>query len=372
MTFEEFRELALHPPQYKGGTICRMDVYAYTDKWFDHEGGELFKAHTSYYDSWANANGSLSRIYDDVCQEGWKIYCSIIYEIPTGIDMRFEKYTSVMVYDENCNLIDRTLCAYPCGINDEKYETFRGRDEGLIQFKPGDIVEVMNLWAESEPTIDTAIITKTPLTIEESWKLYEKLGESYVDGMESDHYCYLIGDHWLAGYNSDAPSFLIFKPHRPISEKRKNELLGYYKNFTGHAYWRQGGSRLDKIAQATGGLSPDLAPGLKNLSPDDFDPIYNASRVEHIRETIDFNRERSLEYFLTKIEKHIQGVLSEFTDFIICITNTNWTGKRLYPNHAAQWEKAIAEKLPNAKSIKWGHRTAQGAMYYQIDIVAYK
>ena len=106
MTFEEFRELALNPPFYKGRTIYRVEVYGYYDEWISEDGGYgLVRANTSYYTSLDGAQNVLPRIYDSVSIDELKIYCSLIYEIPTGIDMRFEKYTRVFSYNDICHVI---------------------------------------------------------------------------------------------------------------------------------------------------------------------------------------------------------------------------------------------------------------------------
>ena len=374
MTFNEFKALALNPPIYDKGKIYRMEVFGYYDEWVNDDGVYgLVIAHTSYHLTIEQARTFMLQVYKNVSEEGLKIFCSLVYEIPTGIDMRFEKYSRVFSFDAVGGLIDQTLCAYPCGINEEKYETFRGRDQSMIRFKPGDIVEVMTLWCEGrQPSVETAIITKTPPTIKDSWELYEQLGESFVDGIESDEYGFLIGEHWLAGYNSTAPSFLIFKPHVPVSEQRQKELVEYYRNYTGQAYWRQGGSRLDEIAQSTGGLSPHSSPGFISLTPSDFNPIYEADEVVHVFETVDFDTENPIETMLACIDKRTNNILSSFSNFIICISNTNWPGKRLNPKRIFEWKKIIEERLPNPKKVVWGERIMEGAMYYKIDIVAYK
>ena len=374
MTFEEFKELALNPPEYGGGKIYRLEVFGYYDEWINEDGGYgLVHANTSYYTSLEEAQSALLPIYDSVSKkDGLKIYCSLIYEIPTGIDMRFAKYSRVFSFDDEGELIDHTLCAYPCGINEEKYEIFRGRDQSMIRFQPGDIVEVLTLWEESAPSVVTAIITKTPPTIKDSWELYDQLGELFVDGIESDEYWYLIGEHWLAGHNSSTPSFLVFKPHMPVAEKRQKELLEYYRNYKGQAYWRQGGSRLDEIAQSVGGLSSNMCPGFKSLTPSDFDPIYEATEVVHVFGTADFFVENPLENIFASIEERSGNVLSNFSNFIISISNTDWHGKHLNPKRISEWEKIIEEKLHNPRNVRWGERIMKGAMFYKIDIVAYK
>lgn len=372
MTFDEFKELALNPPIYKDGSIYRVEVYIYDEGECidDSDYYDLYKVNISFYASFGDVQSALTKIYKTLCKDGLKICCSLIYEIPTGIDMRrFERYTRVLSYDADCKLIDHTLCSYPCRM---KYETFRGRAKDMIRFQPGDIVEVLSLWEEGNPSLETAIITKTPRTIEESWGIYEQLGDSFVGGYESDEYSYLIGDHWLPGCNSSAAPFLIFKPHVPVTEKRKKELLGFYDNFTGRAFYREGGSRLDEIAQSTAGLSADIYPGYKNLTPSDFDPIYNASEVIHISENAGFDVENPLESILNRIEERTNGALSGFSNFIICISNTNWHGKQLNPKRISEWKKKIEDSLPYPRNVIWGERIMNGAMYYRIDIVAYK
>lgn len=373
MTFEEFQKLASNPPVYEKGKIYRLEVFGFYDEWINDDGCYgLFKANTSYFSSYGDAQSALSKIYRTVCKDGLKIYCALLYEIPTGIDMRFERYTRVLSYDADCKLIDHTLCSYPCGINKEEYETFRGRAKDMIRFQPGDIVEVLSLWEEGEPSVETAIITKAPLTIEESWGIYKQLGEAFVDGIESDEYWYLIGEHWLPGCNSSAAPFLIFKPHVHVSKERRKELLDCYDNLTGHAFFREGGSRLDEIAQSTAGLSADIYPGYKNLTPSDFDPIYNASEVIHISETADCGIENPLEVMLNRIEERTDNTLAGFSNFIICISNSNWHKNRLNPERIYEWEKIINDRLPDSANIVWGERIKQGAMYFKLDIVAYK
>ena len=147
MTFEEFKELAFNPPIQEGGKIYRQEVFGYYDEWINDDGCYgLVRTNTSYYTSLEEAQSVLPRIYQSITKEKLKIYCSLIYEIPTGIDMRFEKYTRVFSFGDKGEPIDHTLCAYPCVINDEKYETFMWRDQSVIRFQPGDIVEVMTLY----------------------------------------------------------------------------------------------------------------------------------------------------------------------------------------------------------------------------------
>ncbi len=115
-----------------------------------------------------------------------------------------------------------------------------------------------------------------------------------------------------------------------------------------------------------------MQPGMNGLSPSDFNPIYGASEVEHVFETVDINDKNPLETILARFEESSNSVLTEFSDFIICITNTRWHGKRLNPRRIGEWKKTLESKLPAAKSIVWGERIADGADSYRIDIVAYK
>ncbi len=111
---------------------------------------------------------------------------------------------------------------------------------------------------------------------------------------------------------------------------------------------------------------------MNGLAPSDFNPLYGASEVEHVFETVGMNDENPLETMLSRIKESKNNVLTDFSNFIICITNIKWHGKRLYPNRIREWRKTIESRLPATKSIVWGERIASGADSYRIDIVAYK
>ena len=115
-----------------------------------------------------------------------------------------------------------------------------------------------------------------------------------------------------------------------------------------------------------------MSPGFRSLAPSDFDPIYEAAEVVHVFEIVDFDTENPIETMLARIDKRTNNILSSFSNFIICISNTNWHGKRLNPKRISEWENIIEERLPNPKNVMWGERIMEGAMYYKIDIVAYK
>ncbi len=229
MTFEEFKELALNPPRYQGGTICRLDVYCYADEWGDmSDEAELHHGFRGYYSSWAEADGCLMRVYETLAKEGFRIYCAIITELPTYVNMPFDRPVSVQVYDEGANLIERTLCSQLWMIDNQPTEIFRGRTESQLRFKPGDIVEILELWAESPATIKTAIITATPPSVERCWELKHKFPDGIYTGFEDDEYEFITWNPQKANIFSIHPIYL-FKPHFPISEQRRKELNEWFK-----------------------------------------------------------------------------------------------------------------------------------------------
>lgn len=228
MTFDEFKALALNPPRYQGGTICRLDVFCYADEWGDmSDGAELHHGFQGYYSTWEEANSSMSQVYDSLLKEGFRIYCAIITELPTNVNMPIDRPVSVKVYDEDAYLIERTLCSKLWRDN-EPTEIFRGRAECQVRFKPGDIVEILEIWAESPATLKTAIIMATPPSVERCWELKHKLPDGTYPALEDDEYEFISWDPREANIYSNHPIY-FFKPRFPISEERRNELQEWFK-----------------------------------------------------------------------------------------------------------------------------------------------
>lgn len=227
MTFEDFKELALNPPHYQGETICRLDVYCYSEEWGDmSDGSELHHGFRGYYLTSSEANGLMPQVYESLLNEGFKIYCAIITELPTNVNMFNDKPVSIKVYDESANLIEHTLCSN-LRCDNEPTEIFRRRIEHQMRFKPGDIVEVLEIWAESPATIKTAIITATPPSVERCWELKYKLPDDLYLGFEDDVYEFITWNPQEANISSAHPVYL-FKPRFPISEQRMNELNEWF------------------------------------------------------------------------------------------------------------------------------------------------
>ncbi len=233
MTYEEFKELALNPPRYQGGTICRLDVYCYVAEWGDFsDGAELHHGFRGYYSALTGAKRCMSKVCESLRKEGFRIYCAIITELPTNVNMHIDRPVSVRVFDEDANLIEQTLCSQ-LWRNNEPTEIFRGRTESQMRFKAGDIVEMLEIWAESPATIKTAIITATPPSVERCWGLQDKLPDDLYPGIEDDAYEFITWNPELANIYSCHP-ICLFKPHFPISEQRKNELNEWFRFATEH------------------------------------------------------------------------------------------------------------------------------------------
>lgn len=233
MTFDEFKELALNPPRYQGGTIYRLDVYCYVDEWGDlSDGSELHHGFQGYCSAWAEADSGLMQVYETLKKEGFRIYCAIITELPTCVNMPIDRPVSVRVYDEDAILIERTLCS-KLWMDDQPTEIFRGRTESQTRFKPGDIVEILEICAESPATIKTAIITAVPPSVERCWELKHKLPDGIYPGFEDDEYEFISWNPQEANIYSNHPVY-FFKPHFLVSEQRKNELNEWFRFATEH------------------------------------------------------------------------------------------------------------------------------------------
>lgn len=79
MTFEEFKDLALNPPQYDGQSVFRVDTYCYYEGWIDMgEPYSLHLEHSSLHHSLADAESSLTDIKSKIIEKGMKVYCHFI------------------------------------------------------------------------------------------------------------------------------------------------------------------------------------------------------------------------------------------------------------------------------------------------------
>lgn len=376
MTFDEFKALALNPPHYDGGTIFRVDTYCYCKEWVDTE-YELERTHRSFYLSLKEAEETLIDIKPKVETDDMKVYCHFVFEIPTGIDVHFEKYISVRTYDADGKLEDQSVCTYGFS-KTEKYDVFRGRSKELIKHHVGDFVEIVKLYPptdECNTKVNSALITSVPRSIEKCWDIHQKLPGGVFLGWLDDKYFY-IDDPKYKMWSDDIHPVFVFKPREPISEKRKNELIEFAQDESVvNSYWHENGSELDRIITRVAAIGNHYRPDGPQLEPDDFLPVYGAQEVFDTTVFVDCSTLDPLNVLTDKLLEIRPDIFDYFDCFLINFIDTDLEDKKLRISVRCKWWQELQRRFPklgNFPNRKFGHRIHCGATEYRIEIIAYK
>lgn len=376
MTFDEFKALALNPPHYDGGTIFRVDTYCYCKEWVDTE-YELERKHRSFYLSLKEAEASLKDIKLKIETDGIKVYCHFVFEIPTGIDVHSEKYISVRTYDGDGKLEDQSVCTYGFS-KAEKFDAFRGRPKELIKHHVGDFVEIVNLYPstdECSTTVNSALITSVPRSIENCWEIYRKLPDGFFLDWLDDKYFYIDNPKHKM-WSDDIHPVFVFRPRESISKTRKNELMEFSKDESViNSYWHENGSETDRIITRVASIGNNYRPDGPQLEPDDFLPVYGAQEVFDTSVSVDCSTPDPLNTLTYKLLEIRPDVFEYFDCFLINFIDTDLEDKRLKIPTRCKWWKELQRRFPklgNFPNRKFGHRIHCGATEYRIEIIAYK
>ena len=145
MTFEEFRELALHPPYIEQESVYRVDLHCYGKSSVERETTvsrfEVRRAQSFVFPDLNYAQEKLNKIIKEETLKD-KLYAVYIYQHPTGKDISNDRYQRLWVYDRLGNLNGQSLCSTIVEDLDHPSAKFRGHEASSIRFKQGEIIEV--------------------------------------------------------------------------------------------------------------------------------------------------------------------------------------------------------------------------------------
>ena len=201
MTFEEFKELALNTPIYKGETIYLLNTYCnnYDN---NHESFKIDLRYIAYFKTISEFENKLKFIHDEL--KGEIIYCHCVYEIPLGeqiMDQKFVKDINCIsrrVYNSTWELIKYTYKPFRYAV--EKEYSFINEFIGLytnpLYFKKNEIVDVVGFMYPNMVTlsVESGLILETPKSLKEIWIKYFKNGELNTEINEDypEDICYKI------------------------------------------------------------------------------------------------------------------------------------------------------------------------------------
>lgn len=237
MTFEEFKNKALHPKECDEPGVYKVKLYKY---YIDspYPTLEMEEDHESLYSTFEEAKKFVTGFSGT---KDSKPYCSFISFHKFGEEASKGYFNKLWLFDPEGNLLDESLSP---GTVECYYNPFRGRPVNKIRFKTGDIVEVMDL---DELTAYLAIVARHPISIEKAWEINlkqcQKKGESGLECepgedeiatlmTEDDHYSVIrISDDKVDFDSSHVHPTLIMNPHIEISNDLKLKLTDKLKEY---------------------------------------------------------------------------------------------------------------------------------------------
>lgn len=252
MTFEEFKALALNPPQREEETIFEVVEYAVNEDLYQTKKKSKYPKfdlshHTvGFCHSLDDAEVLIKDAIEDDKEYSTEPYCFYVKEYPVGkfIGHVWEEYAvSMRLYDSTGCMLDRTYCSGMQRDFHTPYGVFRGREKNAIRFKEGDIVEVRD-----KDEVHLAVIASANMTIERCWEIRESWEKKYR-GSEKDSATALVDesqeeeDYPIDSSDDqspviDGPSYdthghihtLNILPLRyPLSDKLRKRYEGYYE-----------------------------------------------------------------------------------------------------------------------------------------------
>lgn len=239
MTFDEFKYMALHPKECDAPGVYKVKLYKY-DTHSLYPILELEEDHESVFPTFEEAKRCVTGF--DITKNS-KPYCSFITYHKYGEETLYGHYNKRWIFDYEGNQLDESLSP---GTVEYHYNPFRGRPENLIRFKPGDIIEVLDL---DEMTASLAIVAREPISIEKAWEInLKRCQEKRLSGIKcepgEDEIAVLMtyDDYYRVIHLSEAKNdfysthvhpTLIIKPHDEVPESMKQTLnikLKEYQN----------------------------------------------------------------------------------------------------------------------------------------------
>lgn len=188
MTFEEFREMAIHTPRRDMDTIFQVIEYDVRDlpgrRRRHYPKFDVRHFCVGFGRTVEEAEAIMLKAIAEKGEYDDEIYCFHIKEFPIGEYMSFnwEGYgVSWRLYDSTGRFLDRTYCSDLELDHRTPYGQYCGRPEESFRFKGGDIVEVLD-----GDEVRLAVATGAPLTIEWYWRLRERIRKRLEEGMQRE------------------------------------------------------------------------------------------------------------------------------------------------------------------------------------------
>lgn len=230
LTKQEFEFLANRKPNLDGNWLYKYENWQYDDEEIESLYPK-FRVDSScayFFTSLDDAQAHLQKLVEDNKKGEYSVcyYRHVITQIPIGKNAYHSGAT--WLYDGDGTLVDYSIVTQEGDIYDHHYF---GRSNDRLRFKRGDIVEVMG---HDNEVYLSLLIGDVP-DVEWCWEYYQRLIRKdrwYGYALDtSDETCYLIdgpGEEW----HSHVSPLDIMKPHFPIPEEIRKEMMGWLEAYT--------------------------------------------------------------------------------------------------------------------------------------------
>ncbi|MCH5214354.1 MAG: hypothetical protein J1E97_04110 [Muribaculaceae bacterium] len=230
MNFEEFKSLALNPQYLHDNVVYRVDLHYIVEPGKNDLEFSVSKRHSFLYPDLKTVEFMLKRF---VGKEMFNkdLFAIYVYELPFNKDVENNLYQRLWVYDNRGDLISQSVCSALVEDIDQSCAKFRGRSPRQIFFQPGDIVEIYDHYNK---TVQAGIVVESPLTIEQCWKIRERIKEECIkegipaEEVDYNYYLYITDDSYLVAdidNQTTVRTTNVFPVSVPVPDKIRERLI---------------------------------------------------------------------------------------------------------------------------------------------------
>ncbi|MCM1139187.1 MAG: hypothetical protein NC453_11515 [Muribaculum sp.] len=228
MTYREFEQLAMNPPEDKRPSVFVLHVYRYAKGCEPAEYPEFDVDCKLYY--FVSLEQAIDKMQEFVGSE--RLYCFQIKQIPLGIRTESGDYSRLWLYNRDGFLLDRSYASSIFAGSDERYEPFRGRTESNTRFRPGDIIEYL----AGDCKVRIGVVLYTPCSVKRLWEQMTKHhteaeinpNDQYMD-FSDDNYIVIDEDYECWGCDYNVQSYDVLPLSMPLPEDMQKRLMAKYE-----------------------------------------------------------------------------------------------------------------------------------------------
>lgn len=227
MTYEEFEQVAMNPPEDKRPSMFVLHVFRLPND-DESEYPEFDVREKEIY--FSSFEAATERMLDLVGLE--RICCFQIRQIPLGIEAECGDYSRLWLYSKDGVLLDRAYASSIFADSSMRYEPFHGRTESNTRFRPGDIIEYL----AGDGKVRIGVVLYTPCSVKRLWEQMMKHhseadinpDDQYMD-FSDDNYIVIDEDYECWGCDYNVQSYDILPLSMPLPDDMRNRLVAKYE-----------------------------------------------------------------------------------------------------------------------------------------------